>query len=174
MIEEIVKSIEQRFQKEGKQIAVKGTQTLELYDCNLIITQSAIAELVKSYLYSRTNTTANEQYKPATQEDEIEREQILDFFHDEIKIFDDEHTRQAVYQPKYEGNKKLAACLSCLQLIIRDGKLDCHVFIRSQNFDKNFVYDCITFSILINSIAFHLKKEVGTIHLKIISLHKIL
>ena len=164
MIEEIIKIIEQRFQKEGKQIAVKETQTLELYDCKLTITQSAIAELVKSC----------EQYKPATHEDEIEREQILDFFHDEIRIFDDEHTRQAVYQPKYEGNKKLAACLSCLQLIIRDGKLDCHVFIRSQNFDKNFVYDCITFSILINSIAFHLKKEVGTIHLKIISLHKIL
>lgn len=162
MVIKIKEKIEDKFRKKGEIILVSDKQTLELYDQHIIIPSQSL------------NDFLNEIFSPANVDDEIERLKMFDFFNKNIHFFDDRNTRQAVYQPKYEGNLSLAACLSAIQLIIRRDKLDCHVFIRSQNFDKNFFYDCKTFCMLIKSMSEKLHTEMGEVNIKIVSLHKII
>jgi hypothetical protein len=162
MVIKIKEKFEDRFRKYGERVLVNERQTLELYDQHIIISTLQLKDFL------------NETFNAANVDDEIERLKLFDFFSKNVHFFDDRNTRQAVYQPKYEGNASLAACLSAIQLIIRRDTLNCHVFIRSQNFDKNFFYDCQTFCMLIKNMAQRLHTEQGDINIKIVSLHKII
>lgn len=108
--------------------------------------------------------------QPNSESDENERKQIFDFFYE--FDFSDIHTRQAVYQPKYENNDKLASCISCLQIVIRKKKLFLFVHQRSCNYDKNFWFDLQTFCFLAEMISEKYDCLNPEIEIRIVSLHK--
>jgi thymidylate synthase len=83
-------------------------------------------------------------------------------------------TRQCVIFKTYQGNSELAACLSLLQLIVRKGKLDLHVFTRSQNYDNNFDYDNQTYMMVLQYVLgfIDVDVEVGKVHVHVTSLHR--
>jgi len=67
--------------------------------------------------------------------------------------------------------------ISCLRYIIKptDGdinnnKIELHVFVGNQSFEKQFAYDNKTYSIIAKTIAFHFGIEVGKIHVHVTSL----
>ena len=86
----------------------------------------------------------------------------------------DLETRQCVIFKTYQGNSELAACLSLLQLIVRNGKLDLHVFTRSQNYNNNFDYDNQTYMMVLQYVLGFINQdiEVGEIHVHVTSLHR--
>lgn len=161
-MKEILSNIKSRFISHSITVNVADSITMELYNNDLILTTKNITELL------------SKDYDAASIDDEIERLKIFDFFNKNISRFDDIHTRKAVYQPKYEGDLSLAACLSAIQAIVRHDKLDLHVLIRSQNFDKNFLYDMQTFAKVADHLSKKLHVEIGEAYIHITSLHKII
>tara|TARA_R110001592_G_scaffold201208_3_gene450303 strand:+ start:7354 stop:7833 length:480 start_codon:yes stop_codon:yes gene_type:complete len=85
----------------------------------------------------------------------------------------DVSTRQCVIFKTYQGVTDLAACLSLIQLIVRNGKLDLHVFTRSQNYENNFDYDNQTYMMVLQYVLGFMESdvEVGDIHVHVTSLH---
>lgn len=87
-------------------------------------------------------------------------------------MLNDIDTRQCVLYKTYQGNNELAACISLFQFIVRDGKLDLHVFVRSQNYDSNFDYDNQTYMTLLQYVNSFVEKTIGKTHVHVTSLHK--
>jgi thymidylate synthase len=117
-----------------------------------------------------------EKIKPNLRGDLKERVELCT---DAVKSYEkfmkhDLETRQCVIFKTYQGNSELAACLSLLQLIVRDGKLDLHVFTRSQNYDNNFDYDNQTYMMVLQYVLGFINQdiEVGKIHVHVTSLHR--
>lgn len=110
---------------------------------------------------------------PALEGDEIERNEIIK---DIIQICETKgiESRQCVLHKAYQDNPDLAACLSTIQAIARDGKIDLHVFVRSQNFDNNFCYDNQTYMMVMYALFTRIwpKYRPGKIYVKITSLHR--
>jgi len=139
-------------------ITIANKEWLEAVNVNYELTRSDIDYLLSIKMRSNTN------------EDLEERNDILTYF--DNFDFSDLHTRQACMQPKYEGDVNKAACLSCLQVIIRDNSISLHVFVRSQNFDKNFMFDNQTYALIVNMLSKKLNVSIFKIFVNIISLHK--
>lgn len=83
------------------------------------------------------------------------------------RLRQDPDTRQAVitlWDPKYDamGGKKDHPCTSLFNFRIRDGKLNMTTFMRSNDAIWGWPFDLIQFSMLMQSIAWVLKVEVGT------------
>ena len=117
-----------------------------------------------------------EKIKPNLRGDLKERVELCT---DAVKSYEkfmkhDLETRQCVIFKTYQGNSELAACLSLLQLIVRNGKLDLHVFTRSQNYDNNFDYDNQTYMMVLQYVLGFINQdiEVGEIHVHVTSLHR--
>tara|TARA_Y100000593_G_C4109716_1_gene237341 strand:+ start:53 stop:526 length:474 start_codon:yes stop_codon:yes gene_type:complete len=87
-------------------------------------------------------------------------------------MLNDIDTRQCVLYKTYQGNNELAACISLFQFIVRNGKLDLHVFVRSQNYDSNFDYDNQTYMTLLQYVNSFVEKTIGKIYVHVTSLHK--
>lgn len=167
MIKELIANFEVLFADDFAHnhfIRVNNQTTLELYNQQYYLNVNTIQEFLKK------------DYKANFVADIVERKEIIEYFVDRVEnIKKDIHSRQIVYQPKYQENNKLAACLSCIMLIIRDNKIDIHVFVRSQNFNTNFLYDNLTYCLLM--LEMHKRFEVlkmGNVYVKIVSLHKII
>jgi len=162
-IDRLMRTINNALENYAHLIVVNNQKTLELYNYKIILNADYINEFLVNEHYANLIT------------DEIERFEIIQYFVHQIDKFrKDLYSRQIVYQPKYQDNENLAACLSCVQCIVRHNRIDIHVFIRSQNFDNNFLYDCQTFSILMEQMSKLLSRKIGFIYINIISLHKIL
>lgn len=117
-----------------------------------------------------------EKIKPNLRGDLKERVELCT---DAVKSYEkfmkhDLETRQCVIFKTYQGNSELAACLSLLQLIVRNGKLDLHVFTRSQNYNNNFDYDNQTYMMVLQYVLGFINQdiEVGEIHVHVTSLHR--
>ena len=110
---------------------------------------------------------------PAHEADEVERTEIL---RDVAKVCMSRgiDSRQCVVHKKYQGDDTgLAACLSTIQAILRDNKIDLHIFVRSQNFDSNFCYDNQTYMMtMANLLRIFPDKDWGKIYVHITSLHR--
>ena len=155
--------LENDFKRLSKVVIVNGQQTKELYNVNYTLNFADIERFL------------NAKYKAASEADRKERENIITQLTDKVGIKqDDLYTRQLVLQPKYDNTTDLAACVSFVQIIFRNDQIDLHVVIRSQNFDKNFMYDNQTYCICLNNISSFIKKKRGKIYVKVISLHKII
>lgn len=118
------------------------------------------------------NNLLGKNYTPNNPLDAQEREDIFNFFN-EFDFSTDTNTRQAVFQPKYKEDSSKAACISSIQVLIRNG-IYINVFMRSSNFKQNWWYDQETFAMLANQIQdkyFHLVTEVnvfiGSLHQEI-------
>ena len=117
-----------------------------------------------------------EEIKPNLRGDLKERVELCT---DAVKSYEkfmkhDLETRQCVIFKTYQGNSELAACLSLLQLIVRNGKLDLHVFTRSQNYNNNFDYDNQTYMMILQYVLGFINQdiEVGKIYVHVTSLHR--
>tara|TARA_R110001592_G_scaffold156940_2_gene387720 strand:- start:107 stop:490 length:384 start_codon:yes stop_codon:yes gene_type:complete len=114
----------------------------------------------------------NKGIPPALNGDEVERNEIIE---EMISTCESKGitSRQCVIQKAYQEDPTLAACLSTIQAIARDGKIDLHVFVRSQNFDKNFCYDNQTYMMVMRALLTCWQEyKFGTIHVHITSLHR--
>ena len=114
----------------------------------------------------------NKKIPPALIGDEVERNEIIEEMLSvcESKIIT---SRQCVLHKSYQDDPTLAACLSTMQAICRDGKIDIHVFVRSQNFDKNFCYDNQTYMMVMCALLTCWPEyKFGKIHVHVTSLHR--
>jgi len=148
-----------------------------------------ITQKIESLLSSQGSSTYREVYNfnydvevdsgfmgkkipPALEGDEIERNEIIE---DILQICETKgiESRQCVLHKTYQDNPYLTACLSTIQAIARDGKIDIHVFVRSQNFDNNFCYDNQTYMMIMSAlITCWPEYKFGKIHVHITSLHR--
>ena len=109
---------------------------------------------------------------PALEGDEIERKELISEMNN-ICIKRGIDSRQCVLHKKYQDCAELAACLSTIQAISRNGKIDLHVFVRSQNFDSNFCYDNQTYMMIMCALLLQFpKNDFGKIYVHITSLHR--
>ena len=135
--------------------------------------ETALAKAIKGEAAQIKQFALSEQ-----KEDEIERCRLIEKTKELYKYFEkDLYTRQAVVQMKYNDESELASCLSLFQFIVRNNKLFLSVFVRSQNYDKNFKYDNDTYfkmySELFNILSTkNSKLKFGEINVKITSLHR--
>ena len=151
--QELIKQLEQQ-----EVVNIANKNWYELIDVNIKVHLDDMMQLTQ------------QKYIPNKPEDEEERNEILRFFY----FFDGElNTRQAVMQPKYKEDENIAACISCIQYIIRDNKLYFYVFVRSQNIESNFLYDFQTFSLVYIYLLNKYKLEYGNCRVHITSLHKL-
>jgi hypothetical protein len=69
-------------------------------------------------------------------------------------------------------------CIAYFHFFIRDARLNLNVYVRSQNFDTNFIYDAQTFILAHQKMEKILKKYYklwgGLIHVYTMSLHKVI
>lgn len=129
---------------------------------------------ITNYQYELTNQDIDELFDSAPDynliEDVEERFAILEYFSN-FDFEKDLYTRQACIQPKYNNDENMAACLSTLQVIIRESGIELHVFVRSQNFTTNFLYDNKTYAMIVKQLSKRLKLNVFKVFIKITSLH---
>ena len=118
------------------------------------------------------NNLLGKNYEPNNPLDAEEREDIFKFFK-EFNFSADINTRQAVFQPKYKEDSSKAACISSIQVLMRNG-IYINVFMRSSDFGQNWWYDQETFAMLANQIQdkhFYLVTEInvfiGSLHKKV-------
>jgi hypothetical protein len=95
-------------------------------------------------------------------------------------------TRQFVITEKYIDNNNLNACLSLFQFIVRKMKdshihqIDEFVFVRSQNFDTNWLFDNQSYSFFLKeaerkfSKKFKVAIDYGLIYVHVTSLHRVI
>lgn len=114
----------------------------------------------------------NKKIPPTLEADKVERKEIISELAIECLARGIE-SRQCVLHKKYQDNyTELTACLSTIQAILRDGKIDIHVFVRSQNFDKNFRYDNQTYMMaMCNLLRLFPENNFGKIYVHVTSLH---
>jgi len=149
-------------------------------DCGrLTVSNRRIKELFNFvYVLNEYSGLPIENVEPESVEDKIERQRLIKKAKELYRYFEkDLYTRQAVVQMKYNNDLKLASCLSLFQFIIRDNKLFLSIFVRSQNYDKNFEYDNNTYSQMYSELFKILsnknnKLKFGEINVKITSLHR--
>ena len=149
-------------------------------DCNrLVVGNKQIRELFNfTYKLDKYSGFTTSYIESESNEDEVERYRLIKKTKELYKYFKkDLHTRQAVVQMKYNDKSELASCLSLFQFIVRNNKLFLFVFVRSQNYDKNFQYDNDTYfkmySELFNILSIKNNKlKFGEINVTITSLHR--
>ena len=146
---------------------------------DLIISNKRVKELFNFvYKLNEYSGLPIKNVEPESVEDEIERQRLIEKAKELYKYFEkDLYTRQAVVQMKYNNEPELASCLSLFQFIIRNNKLFLSIFVRSQNYDKNFEYDNNTYSHMYSELFKILldknnKLKFGEINVKITSLHR--
>ena len=167
-VEEVQTILKGRFDRQlnTKLIDIRGVDCIEQYNVNYI------TDYDEKFVAKKINS--------ASKEDKIEREKFIK----EVKkgaekyVKEDLYTRQFVIQMKYDDKLELASCLSLMQFIVRDKKIDLHIFSRSQNFDSNFLYDNQTYMKLLRVAYDEICKEwgwmeivIGIIYIHITSLH---
>ncbi|GAA3508929.1 thymidylate synthase [Actinomadura keratinilytica] len=90
-------------------------------------------------------------------------------------LLDDPESRRAVVQlwdplRDHKGNKDVPCTLGW-QFILRDGRLDLHTTMRSQDLWLGFCYDLFTDTVLHELMASWVGAELGTYHHHVMSLH---
>lgn len=107
-------------------------------------------------------------------EDREERAKILNSMHNQIYLFkEDLFTRQFVIRENYDNNKYLASCISLIHCLIRNDAIKMFIYVRSQNYEKNFYYDNQSYMLFANEINRLLKNKftINQIDVRVGSLH---
>ena len=115
-------------------------------------------------------------YKLPIEEEYIERNYILKQTKKVSKhILEDKHSRRACFVNNYDTQDN--HCLSYFHYYIRNNQLHSNIYVRSQNFDTNFIPDNQTFLLAYTYMYFILLKKyvnlnIGYINVHIFSLHR--
>lgn len=130
------------------------------------------------YAIVPTNIEVENLVEPPLAEETIERQFVID---ESMKMFDlylkdDKNTRKASFVNDYDNEDN--HCISYFHHYIRDNRYSMNVYVRSQNFDKNFIFDNQTFCLAYLKTFNKLKEvyndiELGYIRIFVFSLHKI-
>ena len=161
-----IKEIKDRIEKQFHlcdTVEVRGKTTHEKTNIEYFITPTKedVADLVPAPL----------------EEEYVERDfVILSSFKVRENIEKDKFARDAVFVNNYDGSDR--HCISYFQYYIRDNMFSMNVYVRSMNFDTNFIFDNQTFVLAYFKVYNSLKPffpeiEIGYIRVKIFSLHKI-
>jgi len=156
--EKILKKINKKFKK-ANIVLVNNEKTVELVNVNYKLDYDA--------------TFASKLLIEPHGDDEKERNEIIYMMEIQKSKFliDDIHSRQCVVQKTY---KNITACITTLQILIRDNKVNLYVFIRSQNYKNNFYYDCQTLTRVLKLFLDYFNLKPGKIYVHTTSLHKII
>ena len=109
------------------------------------------------------------------EEEKIERAYVL---HRSIEVFEhirkDINSRQAAFVNNYDGKDN--HCIAYFHFYNRNNKCSMNIYVRSMNYDDNFLYDCQTFNLAYSEIYDRIKKEYpqieqGFIRVFVFSLH---
>lgn len=123
--------------KNAKLITIDGSQYRELI--NVMYTIEYIEEKV-----------SNRKEEPETEDDFNERNYLVEMTSRCVgEVFEDLNTRRAIFPISYESNG-LCKCICSVHFFVREGKLYINQYYRSQNFERNFKYDCETACILMS------------------------
>lgn len=168
----IFQKIEKAFQsKEAKKIETyngkdqKFQETLELTNYRYTLDFDEISANLLSTNFKNNN-----------EEEKIERDFILTRTRDvSLHLLTHKATRQASFVNNYDGKDN--HCLAYFHFYIRDEILNLNVYVRSQNYDTNFIFDAQTFLLAchlmkqILSHDFNFKKTIINVHT--MSLHRV-
>jgi hypothetical protein len=141
----------------SKEIIVNKNLTKEICNFEYCLIPELIQDLVKAPI----------------EEEYIEREFVL------LKSFEmgcilckDINSRQAAFVNNYDSKDN--HCISYFQFYIRENKLSMNIYVRSMNYDTNFVFDNQTFNLAYKEVYDLLKNRIksGDINVKVFSLHK--
>lgn len=81
--------------------------------------------------------------QPNEQDDDVERKYIMNHSEHSLEyLIEDRNSRRAVFPITYVNG--MGKCICLVHLFIRDQKLHINEYFRSQNFQRNFEYDCET------------------------------
>lgn len=136
-VDEFIKLFKDNIERQPE-IKVRGKRTKEFYNaCNdFAFTRPEIKNFVKKLK------------RAPLQEDATEREFCLVRTGEMVNRFlKDKNSRQLCFCNSYDGYDD--HCISYFQFLFRDEVLHLNVYIRSQNFDKNFFYDLQTFCLMV-------------------------
>lgn len=157
-MKKLIQKLNRRFKNKAKQVCINEQLYEEITNVNYTLKKKHIFRILEE-----------DNVEPAHRLDVEERQDIYDFF--DMFDYSDINTRQAVFQPKYKEDNTKAACTSCIQVLIRDNKINMFVHVRSQNLLNNFDYDNQTYCIIIKHLSQKLNVEIGKIYVRIASLH---
>jgi thymidylate synthase len=92
------------------------------------------------------------------------------------RLIDDRHSRQAVVNIwdssiDLDSHETNIPCTIIHQFMIRDEKMNLHVYLRSNDFFKGFKYDIFLNSFILEAFAGFLKAQVGTLTFTVGSFH---
>jgi len=136
-IDKFIKTFKDNIERQPE-IKVRGTRSKEFYNScyDFGFTRSEIKNFVKKLK------------RPPLKADAIERDFCLVHTGEMINRFlKDKNSRQLCFCNSYDGYDD--HCISYFQFLFRDEVLCLNVYIRSQNFDKNFFYDLQTFCLMV-------------------------
>jgi len=71
----------------------------------------------------------------------------------------DVNSRQGAFVNNYDGADN--HCISYFHHYVRDGKYCMNVYVRSMDYDRNFVYDCQTFNLAYKEVFDKLEQQYG-------------
>jgi hypothetical protein len=85
---------------------------------------------------------------PQEPDDDVERNYLLSRLDQcmEIILIEDANTRRAVYPNIYPNG--LCKCICLVHFFVRGKELHINEYYRSQNYDRNYMYDCDTACLL--------------------------
>lgn len=152
----------QVFPNNQSAITVDGRKTLEVVDIR--------------YNYFALKLNKSDLVPAPIDEETVERDFIIKRSLDMVPLFQQEiNVRRACFVNNYDGDDN--HCLSYFQYNVRGDKLNLTVYVRSQNFITNFLYDNQTFLLAHHELymkikKFHPKLERGLIKVNTFSLHK--
>lgn len=164
----IIRKIENRF-KNNKFVVVENNVDNQLYFFH---------ELINFYYNFEYNDKILKEYiEPPLQEESIEREFIIKMSKQlYLKFFKkDLYSRRACFVNNYDGDNN--HCISYLHFYLRDNSLNLNVYIRSMNFETNFLFDNQTLVLAFDKLLHELRYcntniLAGNINCHIFSLHK--
>lgn len=163
--------------KELKKISIQLKELLQNDSKNILVDKKQTNEIINvKYTYNVFKIKKSELMKEPIDEEIIERNFIMDRSKDMAKLFiDDIHCRRACFVNNYDSFDN--HCISYLHYHIRNNILNSFIYVRSQNFDTNFVYDNQTFLLAYFNLYNQLQKtyptlQKGKIKVFNFSLHK--
>lgn len=149
-----------------------------LFDTIIVRNKTTFEKTNLEYAIVPTRDDVQNLVPAPLQEENVERDFVV---LSSIKVADniikDKYARDAVFVNNYDGSDK--HCISYFQYYIRDNMLSMNVYVRSMNFDINFIFDNQTFVLAYWKVFYKISPfipniGVGYIKVNVFSLHKIL
>lgn len=160
-------------------LKLKIDKQFELGFFNKVQVSNINTKEIVNFEYNLIPEEFQEYVKPPVEEEQVERDFILFRSNQMYENFlsKDLNSRQGAFVNNYDEHDN--HCISYIQHYIRDEKFCMNVYVRSMNFETNFIFDNQTFNLAYYTVYNNLKKQYkdyfkispGFIKVLIFSLH---